>query len=333
MKISALKRLLPAVVALLAAAAAFAAEPPQVTARVEPDSIRIGDRFDLVIEVERDLMQGVEFPYFTPRLESGLELVEVHPIDTLVREGRRIALRARYTMAAFEEGPLNLGPAQVLYFDKNILDTLRTRDSVRLFVETFAIDSTSHTIYDLKPQRTLPFRFGEVSGYLLWALLALVVLIALGWLAWRYLPRTVLGRVLRPAPPVPPHVEAFRALEALYGQQLWQKERPKAYYSGLTDILRRYLAGRYGFGALEMTSDEILRTLRGEGEEVPRKSLADLTDLLREADLVKFAKWQPDAAANEENYRRAWAFVEQTKPVEITPEEAEEAAEKPTEKP
>ena len=42
-------------------------------------------------------------------------------------------------------------------------------DTLRLQVGTSQIDSTSHTIYDIKAQRTLPFRYGEISGYVLWS--------------------------------------------------------------------------------------------------------------------------------------------------------------------
>ena len=51
----------------------------------------------------------------------------------------------------------------------------------------------------------------------------------------------------------------------------------------------------------------------------------ELTALLREADLVKFAKATPEAACNEEAYQWAYYFVEETKPVEEQPSaEAEE---------
>ena len=79
------------------------AAPPTITARVEPDSIGIGDRFDVVIDVDRDLVQVVEFPTFNPPPQSGLEVVESHPVDTLRRDGRHLSLRKRYTLAAFEE--------------------------------------------------------------------------------------------------------------------------------------------------------------------------------------------------------------------------------------
>ena len=144
-----------------------------VTARIEPDSIMIGDRFDLTVEVEKDLVQVVQFPEFEDKPGSPIELHKEHPVDTLERDGRHLKLRKRYTLAAFEEGKWNLGRPAVLYADKNIVDTLWARDSLYLEVATFQIDSTSQSIYDVKPQWNLPFRFGEVSGYAKWGALAL----------------------------------------------------------------------------------------------------------------------------------------------------------------
>ena len=173
-----MKRLF-AIALLFAGLAARAQETPTVTARVEPDSIMIGDRFDYVIDVEKDLVQVVEFPVFDPR-DGKIELVENCPVDTLERDGRRLKLRKRYRLAAFDEGKYNLGAAQVLYADKNILDTLRSTDSVYLEVATFQIDSTSQSIYDLKAQKNLPFRFREVSGYVKWGVFFLLLLLAAG---------------------------------------------------------------------------------------------------------------------------------------------------------
>ncbi len=55
-------------------------------------------------------------------------------------------------------------PPAVLYADKNIVDTLWARDSLYLQVATFQIDSTSQSIYDVKPQSNLPFRFGRSAA-------------------------------------------------------------------------------------------------------------------------------------------------------------------------
>ncbi|MDE6711849.1 MAG: hypothetical protein K2J53_05555 [Alistipes sp.] len=300
---------------LLAAAAVRAQQRPAVTARVEPDSILIGDRFDYVIEVEKDLVQVVEFPVFEPQAGNRFfELVKELPVDTLRRDGRRLKLGKRYRLAAFQEGRHDLGPAQVLYADKNIVDTLRTEERLVLEVATFEIDSTSQSIYDLKEQRTLPFRFGEIGGYAAWSLLGLLLLaVAIaGLLRWLRRRGTTLGGLFAPAPPLPPHVEAIRALEELHHRKLWQNNRHKQYYSGLTDILRTYIARRWEVGAMEMTSDQILGALRTF--DLPDKARMDLTTLLREGDLVKFAKATPGAEENENAYLKAYYFVEETKP-------------------
>lgn len=319
-----MKRLLLITLLLAFGTALRAQDVPQVRARVEPDSIGIGDRFDYVIEVDKDLVQVVQFPEFTPAGEGGIELVESLPVDTLSRDGRRLRLMKRYRLAAFDEGRYNLGAARVLYADKNIVDTLRSHDSVYLEVTTFQIDSTSQSIYDLKPQKTLPFRFREISGYVKWAVLFVLVLLAAAYALNRYLKSRGkgLGDLFKAAPPQPPHVVAIRALEALHHQKLWQNNRHKQYYSQLTDILRTYIDGRWGVSAMEMTSDEIIAAMRSE--ELPDKARMDLTAILRDADLVKFAKATPEAEQNEADYLKAYYFVEETKLVLNEPEAVED---------
>ena len=82
----------------------------------------------------------------------------------------------------------------------------------------------------------------------------------------------------------------------------------------ISDIVRTYIAARWGIGAMEMTSDEIIEAMRGE--ELPDKARMDLTAILRDADLVKFAKATPEAEQNENDYLKAYYFVEETKLVE-----------------
>lgn len=300
--------------AAIAAATGAGAQTPTVEARIEPDSVMIGDRFDCIIEVEKDLVQSVAFPTFENKAGSAIELVGESLPDTLLHEGRRLRLRKRYTLQTFEEGRVNLGRPSVLYMDKNITDTLYCRDSLILMVGTFVIDSTSMPIMTLKPQKTLPFRFGEISGYLMWGLAIALLLAAAAYAAVRILHRygRTVSDLFKTPPPQPPHVVAIKALEALHHQKLWQNGKYKQYYSGITDILRTYIAARYEVGAMEMTSDEIITFMRCV-DGLPQKSAMDLTEILQTADLVKFAKAEPDPEQNENDYWRAYYFVEETK--------------------
>lgn len=295
---------------------------PRISGRFEPDSIGIGDRFTYSIEVEKDLVQTVIFPNFAASAGEQFELIEDVPVDTLERDGRRLKLRKSFRLAAFQEGVQRILP-QVMYADKNIIDTLYGEDTLSLLVTTFEIDSTSHSIFDIKPQKTLPFRFGEISGYLMWSLVALVVLAIGLYVAYRIMRHygKNLSDIFHPAPPMPPHEEAFRALERLYVLRLCQHDKHKLYYSTLTDILRRYIAARFEVGAMEMTSDEIIAAMRDV--ELQKKAAMDMADVLRAADLVKFAKAIPESEENEASYQAVWDFVELTKPVEEQPTEEE----------
>ena len=198
------------------------ANAPKISGTVEPDSIGIGDRFLYSIEVEKDLMQEIYFPDFSQAKTDYYELIEDRAIDTLSREGRKLKLRKSYLMAAFQEGMHNVLP-EVMYLDKNIIDTLQGNDTLRLMVTTFEIDSTSHTIYDIKPQRTLKFKMGEISGYITWTIIILLILVALYLIAKRVLAHygKSFSDIFKPAPPLPPHEIALRDLKRLHGERLW----------------------------------------------------------------------------------------------------------------
>ena len=73
---------------------------------------------------------------------------------------------------------------------------------------------------------------------------------------------------------------------------------------------------------MEMTSDEILAAVRRY--DLPQKCVMDLQAILRDADLVKFAKARPEGTTNEDNYLNAYYFVEETKPAEIAEEGTEQ---------
>lgn len=299
---------------VIATSLSLQAAVPTIEAKLTPDSIAIGDTFTYSITVEANKFQVIGFPIWSVE-NSGTEPVEFiseGAVDTISMEGNRVKLRKEFLLQAFQEGEINLGLAEILYLDKNIADTLRSQEDLVLRVGTFEIDSTSH-IFDIKAQKNLPFRFREIRGYVLWSLVGLLLLAAALYLLIRYLNSRgrSLADLFKTPPPPPPHVEAIEALEGLHSQKLWQSSKHKEYYSSITDILRRYIERRYSVAAREMTSDEIMQALRDE--DIPQKSSMNLSSLLFDADLVKFAKAQPDGDVNEEAYQKAYYFVEQTK--------------------
>lgn len=291
----------------------YSQDRPQVKATVSTDSMMIGDHFSLRVEISKDMMQVVDFPIFdNGELAKAIEILVETDVDTVAKNGRNVTIGKSYTLTCFDEGNYALAPFPALYIDKNIVDTIWSPDSLRFKIYTMAVDTTSQTIYDIKQPLETPLRFGEISGYLLWAVFAAIIIAAAVYIIVRKLRNSPL--LNHTSAPLSPHIAAIQQLEKLHSQKLWQSGKHKLYYTNITDILRIYLEGRYGIAAMEMTSAEILTAISTLG--ITDRTTVRLKDTLLASDYVKFAKYQPDNETNEKAFMDAYYFVEETKPDE-----------------
>lgn len=268
--------------------------------------------------------------------EDLFELIEEYDIDTLAVDGRQLHLRKRYKLAVMETGHIPMLPA-ILYFDKNRdePDTLFSPDTLYLRVARYEqLDTTLFLTVDtatmqlaidrqraasmlrdegIHSTKDLPFIFDEVRDYVIYGAIALIIFALIVWcivtIARRHLEASQSREPMKPK--LPPHVVANKALVELANKKLWQNGKYKPYYTALTSILRVYISERWGVGAMEMTSDEIIAALRDV--DIPAESRSNLVEILRTADMVKFAKAEPDAETNETSYTKAYYFVENTK--------------------
>lgn len=268
--------------------------------------------------------------------EDLFELIEEYDIDTLAVDGRQLHLRKRYKLAVMETGHIPMLPA-ILYFDKNRdePDTLFSPDTLYLRVARYEqLDTTLFLTVDtatmqlaidrqraasmlrdegIHSTKDLPFIFDEVRDYVIYGAIALIIFALIVWwivtIARRRLEESRSREPMKPK--LPPHVVANKALVELANKKLWQNGKYKPYYTALTSILRVYISERWGVGAMEMTSDEIIAALRDV--DIPAESRSNLVEILRTADMVKFAKAEPDAETNETSYTKAYYFVENTK--------------------
>lgn len=291
-----------------------ARRPPEVHTRLVPDTVLIGDQFSLFLDIDKDVAQEIQLPQFEDgKLTPQIEMLGIDRIDTLEQSGRRIRIRVAYRLTGFDEGNYALGGFPVVWSatpdeaKAGKGDTVFAPEAMRLVVETFEIDTAKQQIFDIKRPLNTPFQWREIKEYLLWGGLIAVGLAVVIYLAVKYLRR---GRRGAGRPAVPPHVAAIRALERLHSRKLWQNGKHKEYYSHLADIVRIYIEGRYGIGAMEMTSDQILDAVREVNDERLREKLRQL---FRLADLVKFAKLNPSPEDNEQAYFDAYFYVEETK--------------------
>ncbi len=104
---------------------------------------------------------------------------------------------------------------------------------------------------------------------------------------WRRRPKPVVP----PPPPRPPWEVALEELDAVRHAGLVAQGRGTEHIDRVSDAVRRYLGGRYGFDGLETTTDEMTALLRRV--DPPVAPLASILGFLFECDLVKFARRKP----------------------------------------
>jgi hypothetical protein len=294
-------------------------------AKVDSTHILIGDqiKFHLLLTKSKDA--NISFPILPDSLPGGIEIIERLKIDTLGKDGNMINLRQSYIITAFDSGPHMIHPIAFELLHDTITDTIYT-DSVYLMVHTLPVDTTKQTIYDIKAPIDEPFSIMEIIEYIIFGLLAIIVIIAGIYIYKKIKKKEPIIKILQ-KPADPAHVIALRELDQLKEKKLWQNNHIKKYHSDLTGIIRKYIEDRFSIPALEMTSYEILDAVSRE-KYIPEKLHPGLRYMFTTADFVKFAKAQPLPDENDTCIRHAYDFVNNTIPSEkledTTPAEVNE---------
>jgi len=159
---------------------------------------------------------------------------------------------------------------------------------------------------------------------LIWGGVALGLL-ALGAALWAWRRRRALAPTpAKPAPPPrPAHELALERLAALSRVDRASDELQKAFWVELSEVLRGYVGGRYGFDSIELTVAELLEVL--EGMKTPGLDQARLKNLLVVADLAKFAKLVTPDEDCQRSLESAVGIVEGSRPPSEPPPGAERA--------
>ena len=292
-------------------ASSLSAQLISVQSSVSSDSLMIGDQVVYTLHVEA--ADHVEFllPQLIDTLSRNLEILYPLSADTITAEGRK-EVNHHYVITSFESGMQMIPTQGVIYKSGNISDTAL---SMPMMISVFEpVVDTTQQIMPIKPPINTPLTFKEVAPWAAVALGGLLAIAAIIYLIRRYrrLKGGPEGVPLKPLEPA--HVIAFRNLDKLKAEKIWEKGLVKLYYTRLTEITRHYIERQYGIPAMEQTTDEIMKAFQKTNRE---DSLLDdmLKELLELADLVKFAKEDPLPVDNQTNLNNAYLFVQKTYPL------------------
>ena len=284
----------------------------QVKSSIDTTLIRIGEEIKYTIEVEADSTALVLFPEgqsFAP-----LEVIESYKVDTSFAEAK-MRLIKKYGLTQFDSGTFRV-PAQRVMIDDRAFNT----DSSLVEVRDVPVDTTQQKMFDIKPAI-------EVDGpslNLTWLLYILLPIIVLGALAYFIFRRKRLKEERERQ--LPPYEEAMVALKKLDASEFLNENKSKAYYSSLTEIVKRYLDREVDSTALESTSDEVIERLQLHKDagsfDFDHDTIQKLADIFKRADLVKFAKMRQELGQARSDRSSIEEIINETK--EALPEPTEE---------
>ncbi|MDG1040176.1 MAG: LPXTG cell wall anchor domain-containing protein [Polaribacter sp.] len=286
---------------LLFSIASFAQQKPVVKAEIDTTNIRIGEQFEFKITVN-DTANVI-----IPELENiyGIEIIENKKIDTLKNQ-----LIKKYILTSFDSGAYYIPQQQIF-----IRQRLHLTDSLLISVATIAIDTTKQKMFPIKSIQDEPMQFDDYKPYIWYVLIAIILIGLLLYFILRKKKEKIEEIIV---PTLPPFEEAIQKLQQLDEKLLWQNNQIKEYYSELTEIVRGFIERELKVPALESTTDELIDILTDFNDlkaiSTTKETIKKLRDLLREADLVKFAKSRPMSEQIEANRKDAEEVVTELKP-------------------
>lgn len=285
-----------------------------VSASIDSVQMFIGEQAKLTIKAIQPQDYTLQFPIFSDSIVSNLELVSTLKPDTVQLENEKLQISNSYIVTAFDSALIYIPGFELKAGEETYLT-----NPISIKIVDMPVDTTQQAITDIKNVYQPPIDwmfYLTIVGSILLALLLLALVI---YLVNKYL-KSRKNKDTEPEPePIDPrkaHEIAYEELEVLRQKQLWQSQQFKAYYTELTEILRRYISNRYAIDAMEQTSDDIISEFRRNKELKEKKEeIKLLSDVLQVADLVKFAKWQPLPDECERSFHQVTQFINNTKEV------------------
>ncbi|RZJ35155.1 MAG: hypothetical protein EOO51_06795 [Flavobacterium sp.] len=260
------------------------AQQNPVATSVDTLKNKIGAQFNLTLKVTADTSALVTFP--SGKTIGPMEVIRNYKIDTL-KKGSQYELVKKYGITQFDSGKYLIPPLKVVIGGKQFLT-----DSLHLEVSNVKVDTLKQKLYDIKGIIGSGSTNSDWWKYFLIALFIAIV----GVLVYRFVKNRQQKK--EAAQPFKSPIEkAATLLQQLEKKELWQKGEVKNYYSELTDIARNYIEEAIQIPAMESTTSELLLALRSaavkKNMSLSPETVENLEKVLRQADLVKFAKSQP----------------------------------------
>ena len=289
----------------------------QIETSIDTTKNKIGAEFKLTLKT----IVGSQSKVVFPKLKNigALEVIESYPVDT-VKKNDTYELIKKYGLTQFDSGKYTIPGIKILIDKKPYLT-----DSIRVEVFAVKVDTLQQKMYDIKDISTVD-ESGDWWKYLLGFLLFLGIGAFVYWFIKKRQQKKIEEEVYKT-----PIEKATSLLNNLEKKELWQKGEIKEYYSELTDIARNYIEEAIQIPAMESTTSELIQGLKTASTKkkmsLTPETVENLERVLRQADLVKFAKSKPlefEITEDRNKIQKAILTLDNAIPTEIPVEEEDQ---------
>jgi len=298
------------------------ADPPDISVALDKQTITLGDPVNFTLTIRYDSTLRLISPAIGATLGNLTVLKDSTAVDGTIVDGRKLYER-HVRVTAFETGDQWAPSLSGELVDTDGVSTEWQTDSLSLSVQSMLgdLNPDSVDIQGLKSQYEVP-----ISTWLWWAISAFILLAAVA--SWWFFRRRRRIEEEATAPVIPAWESALGSLQGMREEIDPATDGGRVWYFRLSEILRRYLDGRYGWESIEETTTETIRRLPDapfDGEH--RERVKEFFNL---ADRVRYAKMAAKVGRPEVDWDWVRTFVEHTIPV-IPDEPLDESSTESTE--
>lgn len=300
---------------LLFSTAVFAQK--QVETKIDVTKNKIGAQFNLTLTTNVDTLSSVTFP--KGKMFGKMEVIRDYLIDT-IKKNNRYELIKKYGLAQFDSGKYYV-PSLKVIINKKEFQT----DSLLVEVSNVVVDTLKQKMFDIKP-----IAEANSNKSWIWKLILILLLISgIGVLVYRFIKKRQLKKIEEEVYKTPIE-KATNLLNVLEKKELWQKGEIKNYYSELTNIARNYIEEAIEIPAMESTTSELIEGLRiaslKKKMSLSQETIENLERVLKQADLVKFAKSRPldfEITEDRKKIEKAIIILDKSIPIKVENDEDE----------
>lgn len=303
---------------LLALPGLLRAADPIVKTTLTPAEAVVGDRLTLTVVVEHGPEAVIQPPEWDD-LPEEWTILSKHPAKAEAVPDSGLTRETFTYDVAFYDLKVTEWPQGKLTWREAGEERSVVLDAIAVKVKSIAPEDAKEIMPD-KGQQELkyPWWYWAAGG------VVLALLIAGAWWALRRYERSAVKALGDGEDRLPPDQEALAALKRIEKAQYPARGETQRHYFEVSETVRRYIERRYGFPALEATTEEIAALLPEHVKDETR--LIQAMDLMRHADFVKFARLDPGRERAEALVAEARAWIEADRPpVSETPKEGRAA--------